>query len=273
MEELLSSVALHRQRGADATPYGGSHTYTVVIPVHGALETMHRGRTVDADRDRAAVFQPDDDVGLRCGDDCTVHAVSVDTGALEDVLEQLLGHAVRRPIDMAASLDLRSPAGRAWTRLVRHLVAPAVLLHPVLERPAQEAVLARLLLAVDHPYREELDAPVHSWAPHPVGRMVDAVEAAPERPFTNAELADEVGLSGRTLQECCQRHLDLSPAEQLRTVRMVRAHQELAHAAGEADVDEVGWHWGFADPGRFVTDYSVRYGVSPWQTQRGPAYA
>jgi AraC-like DNA-binding protein len=273
MQEPMSSVGVRRRRGVDAGSYGETSGYTVVVPLQGALEAVHRGHTVDVDRDRAAVFQPGDDVGVRSADDCAVCAVRVDTDALEDALEHLLGHAVRRPLDLADSFDLRSAAAQAWTQLVRHLASPAVRSHPVLARPAQEAVLTRLLLAVDHPYREELDAPIHSWAPHPVQRMVDAVEAAPERPFTSAELADEVGVMGRALLECCQRHLDVSFGEQLRTVRLGCAHRELAERATPATVAEVAWHWGFAEPRRFVEDYEIRYGAAPWQTMRGPAYA
>jgi len=149
-----------------------------------------------------------------------------------------------------------------------------VLRHPVLADPVQETVAARLLLAVDHPYREELDAPMHSWGPGPVRRMVDGVEAYPRYPFTVAELADVSGVSVRALHESCLRHLDVSPAQQLRSVRLARAYHELAGTeAGQATVAEIASRWGFTNPGRFTADYGKRYGVPPWQTLRGPAYA
>jgi len=50
----------------------------------------------------------------------------------------------------------------------------------------RETEAARLLLAVDHPYREELDAPMHPWGPGPVRRTVEAVEAYPRHSFTVA---------------------------------------------------------------------------------------
>ena len=65
-----------------------------------------------------------------------------------------------------------------------------------------------------------------------------------------------------------------SRREQLRSVRLARAHHELADAeAGQATVAEIASGWGFANPARFTADYGDRYGAPPWQTLRGPAYA
>jgi AraC-like DNA-binding protein len=248
--------------------------YVVTIPVHGAFGAVHRGRALDADPARAVVFQPDGDVDLTSGANCRSYAVWIDMSVVADVLEHLLGHAVHRPVELAATLDLGTAAGRTWTGLIRLLVSVPVLGHPLLTDPVQETVAARLLLAVDHPYREELDAPVHSWGPGPVRRMVDAVEAFPRHPFTVTELADLSGVSVRALHESCLRHLDVSPAQRLRSVRLDRAHHELADAeAGQATVAEIASGWGFANPARFTAYYGDRYGVPPWQTLRGPAYA
>ena len=180
----------------------------------GALGAVHRGRALDADSARAAVFQPDGDVDLHCGAKCVCYAVWIDMSVMADVLEHRLGHAVHRPLELAATLDLSTPAGRTWAGLIRLLVSWPVLRHPLLADRARETVADRLLLAVDHPYREDLDAPDHSWGPGPVKRMVDAVEAFPQYPFTLTELADLSGVSVRALHESCRRDLDVSPAEQ-----------------------------------------------------------
>ena len=277
MDELHPSLTIDETWYAEAMhlrlPDVGTG-YVVTIPVQGAFGALHRGRALDADPARAAVFQPDGDVDLRCGANCGCYAVWIDMSVLVDVLEHRLGHAVHRPFELAATLDLGTVAGRTWTGLIRLLVSVPVLRHPLLADPVQETVAARLLFAVDHPYREELDAPMHSWGPGPVRRMVDAVEAFPRHPFTVTELADLSGVSVRALHESCLRHLDVSPAQQLRGVRLARAHDELADTdVGQATVAEIASGWGFTNPARFNADYGDRYGVPPWQTLRGPAYA
>jgi AraC-like DNA-binding protein len=248
--------------------------YTVALPRSGASEVTHRGRVVGADAATAAVAQPAGDIDVACGDGYSCYSVTIGTSAMTDALEHRLGHPVRRPPELAASLDLRTPAGRAWSGVVRVLVSSPVLDHPVLAAPVQEAVAARLLLAVDHPYRDELDGPVHSWGPGPVRRMVDAIEATPRHPFTLAELSDIAGVSVRALCACCRRHLDALPGERLRAARLVRVHHELVGAdAGWTTVVAVASGWGFADLGRFAADYGDRYREPAWLTLRGPAYA
>ena len=248
--------------------------YTVSIPTSGTTEVTQHGHAVDADVGRAVVAQPAAYVDMACGDGFSCYSVTIGTRAVADALEHRLGHSVSAPPELAETLDLRTPAGQAWARLVRLLCSSPMLRHPVLGAPAEEAVAARLLLAVDHRYRDELDEPVHSWGPGPVRRMVDAIEATPRHPFTLAELSDIAGVSVRTLGACCQRHLDASPGQRLRAVRLARAHNELAEGdAGWTTVVAVASGWGFADQDRFTADYGSRYRVPPWLTLRGPAYA
>jgi AraC-like DNA-binding protein len=248
--------------------------YIVAVPVNGAVEVMHRARTVEADSDRAVVFRPEADIDMSCGEGFSCYAVTIDTTELQNVLERRLGHTVRRPPELAVSLDLTTPAGRAWAGLIRLLVTSPLLRHPLLAAAAQETLVARLLLALDHPYRDELDAPVHSWGPGPVRRMVDVIEAEPRHPFTVAELSDVAGVSVPALRECCRRHRDHSPADELRSVRLTRARRELEQAdAGWSSVAGVASSWGFVNQGRFVDDFGNRYHEPPWLTLRGPAYA
>jgi AraC-like DNA-binding protein len=260
---------------------GGTHLrtpetddYTVAVPTHGASGVMHRGQEIDADVAHAAVTRPDAGTDVIGSDGYAVYSVTIGSGAVADVLEHRLGHSVQRAPDLATTLDLRTPAGHAWSELVRLLVTSPLLRHPVLAAPIQEAVTARLLFAVDHRYRDELDGPVASWGPGPVRRMVDAIEASPRHPYTLGELSDIAGVSVRALGACCRRHLDASPWQQLSSVRMASAHRELEDGdPGYTSVVAIASGWGFPDADRFNDDYGHRYGVPAWLTLRGPAYA
>ena len=110
------------------------------------------------------MFQPDGDVDLHCGANCVCYAVWIDMSVMADVLEHRLGHAVHRPLELAATLDLSTPAGRTWAGLIRLLVSWPVLRHPLLADPVRETVADRLLLASTGPYLEELDAPTTGGA-------------------------------------------------------------------------------------------------------------
>jgi AraC-like DNA-binding protein len=120
-------------------------------------------------------------------------------------------------------------------RCVIDAAAPGGLLtNPVIAEPLQEALLAGLLRAIDHQYREALEEPVRSWGPGTVRRSIDTIEAFPQRPLTTAALAADAGVSVRVLEECWRRHRGVRPIRYLYEVRVARAHVDLQeHARGD----------------------------------------
>lgn len=139
--------------------------------------------------------------------------------------------------------------------------------------PLQDALLVGLLHLTDHPERDALDAPVRSWGPRAIRECLDLVEAHPELPLTSASLAARAGLSSLALQGCWRRHRDVLPRDDVERVRMTRAHRDLeAHRSGETTMAAVARSWGFS-PRTFPAAYAARFGRSPAQTLRGPAFA
>ncbi len=252
--------------------------YVVGLPVRGPVHADHRGRELDLGPGRAAVFGPVAEAAVATGDRFDVVLVHIRSAALEDALEALLGRPVRRPLPLPATMALDTDAGRALTaaiRLVAHAVpdAASVLVNPISAEPLQERLLVGLLLAFDHPDREALDGRVPTWGPRTVRRCVDLIEAHPEWPLTLADLAAGAGLSIRSLEGCWVRHRDRPPADDIERVRIDRAHRDLeSHRPGETTVAEVAAAWGFR-PQPFVAAYRARFGRSPAETLRGPAFA
>ncbi|NMH99791.1 AraC family transcriptional regulator [Pseudonocardia acidicola] len=253
--------------------------YAVSLPLQGAMQAGHRGREMEVAPGQAAAFQPVGGIDIITDSDYDFLVVRIDAGVLEDTLEDQLGHSVQRPLQLAPTMDLETAAGRVWAGLVRLVLDGAppgggLMDNPTIAEPLQESLLVSLLQTIDHPYREELEAPMHTWAPGPVRRTVDLIEAFPEIPFTVADLAHDEGLSVRALQQGWLRHLGVRPTHYLQRVRLGRAHLELQqYAPGETTVVGTAYQWGFPNPARFVDAYGKRYGLPPAQTLRGPAYA
>jgi transcriptional regulator GlxA family with amidase domain len=85
--------------------------------------------------------------------------------------------------------------------------------------------------------------------------------------LTIADIAAAVHFTLRTLQLTFRRHLDSTPTEYLRRIRMHRAHIDLC-AADPAiyNVINIAVRWGFAHAGRFAREYKMRYGQNPSAT-------
>lgn len=78
------------------------------------------------------------------------------------------------------------------------------------------------------------------------------------------DVADAVRLTPRAVQYVFRQHLNTTPTEYLRRVRLHRAHQELKTSDRSATtVSEVAQRWGFAHTGRFAALYRQTYGLSP----------
>ena len=243
------------------------------IATEGTLLARQRGQLVQVDPNRGAVFQATGDVAMTTSDDYSCLAVKIAPGALEGALEAILGRPVTQPLALSPMIDLRTHAGAGWARLVRLLVDEAgptgMASSEIVAAPLREAVLHGLLQAVDHPYRDALDAPAPSFGPAALRRVVDAVEADPTRALTLTDMARIAAVSVRTLQELYRRHLDTTPTEHLRRARLARAHQQLQTSdPTETTVSAIARHSGFVHLGRFAEAYRARYDEQPSATLR-----
>lgn len=162
--------------------------------------------------------------------------------------------------------------GRSWLDTLRLLLSeldnPDGLVHrsgrhrDYLER----LLIGGLVLAQQHDYQDKLREPRPPARPRTVKRVIDAVQAAPEKPWPLSAMARQADVSARRLQQGFREHLGMAPTSYLRTVRLDRAHRDLA--TGASSVSEVAYRWGFTNLGRFALAYRERFGSAPSQTSR-----
>ncbi|MFD7324499.1 AraC family transcriptional regulator [Streptomyces sp. NPDC059875] len=263
--------------GADVRMrFGELGAFHVNAPLSGTMEMRQGGRApVVATATEAVVLDPSGDTFLdRWSGDCRTVSVKIGAAALHDRLERLLGRPPRGALAFEPRLDISRGPGLSWARLAGQvareaLAGDSLAHHELVALPLQEALLNGLLLAAEHPWREELAHPKEPLRPAPVKRAMDAVRDRPEHPFTTTELAGLARVGVRRLQESFREYLGMSPMAYVREVRLERVHEELRSGGpGELSVSEVAWRWGFAHHGRFAAQYRTRFGETPSQTLR-----
>ncbi|XTP34848.1 helix-turn-helix transcriptional regulator [Mycobacterium sp. TJFP1] len=177
---------------------------------------------------------------------------------------RLLGH---RPVSAEAQRQLDSAI--EYLRTVVHCEGPA----PTrLVASTTASMLAAVVLstfptnaATEPTALDRIDA-----KPPLLRRAVAYIESNADTDIALADVAGSVHVTPRALQYMFRKHLDMTPMEYLRRVRMDHAHRELVQAdPGTTTVQIVSARWGFAHTGRFAAMYREAYGRNPSDTLRG----
>jgi AraC-like DNA-binding protein len=89
-----------------------------------------------------------------------------------------------------------------------------------------------------------------------------------------AEVCSAIGVSERTLRDCCRELLAMSPIRYARLRRMQMARDALMHAnPAISTVTRIASHFGFSELGRFSVNYRALFGEGPSVTLRRPSHA
>lgn len=100
-------------------------------------------------------------------------------------------------------------------------------------------------------------------------RALEYVHEHAREPIGTPEIAAAAGLSPRGLQQSLRRHLDQTPGELLRGVRLDGARTDLLRGDRDAlSVADVARAWGFGHLGRFSATYRARFGELPSESLR-----
>jgi AraC-like DNA-binding protein len=101
-------------------------------------------------------------------------------------------------------------------------------------------------------------------------RALEFVHEHAREAIGTPDIAAAAGLSPRGLQQSLRRHLDQTPGELLRGVRLDGARTDLVGSAlDETTVAEIARTWGFGHLGRFSATYRSRFGELPSESLRG----
>ncbi|WP_076258652.1 helix-turn-helix transcriptional regulator [Intrasporangium flavum] len=178
------------------------------------------------------------------------------------------------PVRLLDHRPLTARRGRALSEAIedaaRALAHPATAEHALSRQAVSHAVATAVLHAFPttadiSPTVADREDAASSTA---LSRALDHIEAHAADPLTLAELADAAGVTPRALQQAFRRHLETTPSEYLRRVRLDRARRDLS--LGQRDdgttVTDVAMRWGFYHQGRFAAAYRRRFGEAPHET-------
>ena len=191
-----------------------------------------------------------------------------------------LGHALDEPLEFEPELQLDTPAGQYFLRLVKLFAEELTLArldgcaHPLANAHVAEHFASTLLNALLYGQQsnisEALGRPETAAAPHFVRRVEDYIRRHHAEPLTIEKLAGVAGVSTRTLFAGFRDFRRVSPMTYLKSLRLDKARQALqsGEVGGVAGVTKVALDNGFSHLGRFAKHYRSRFGELPSATAR-----
>ncbi len=262
-----------------AVPQGLEEFHLVQLPLTGRA-TMEVGNALIQSSPDVATLPPlDRPFTMRWAAETPTLIVYVRRDRLTDAARALYGVDDAERLRLGLHMQMGTRAGEDFMRsLLEH--------HDALEaggpegsytrRLTAELLVARLLQAVPN----SASSALATWQPAETGagargdalvrRFQAAVDAGVESGAGVLDIAGELGVPLRTLQEHVRRATGGTPLAMLREARLRRARELLVSADPTRDtVTAIAERCGFGHLGRFASEYRARFGETPARTLRG----
>jgi AraC-like DNA-binding protein len=251
------------------------NAYQVNFPLFGKVLFSQGKRVVAGNPKMAAIHGPVEATSIQgWSEPAQMLGLKIPTSLMHQELEALLGRSPKRPLAFEGSFDLSSHRGREWRSAVELLVASmrnpdSLLSTPLMARAAVEYSVRGLLLSAPNNFSEELAGAAEASGSAAVRRAVDFMEANAHLPLTLESVASDACVSPRALQQGFRKHLDSTPMEHLRSIRLRKVRSDLLSGTASTRINEVAARWGFPHAGRFAIHYAKTFGEHPSQTLKG----
>lgn len=245
--------------------------YIVQFCVEGGGQTRYGKQAVDlAPGGAAAVVSPGERPGWTFGDDFAHFIVKIDQSTLEEYLRAVTGHE-GNDLEFEPSASPDGDFAAPLLRLTRFIVSEldrsdTLLRSPLILADFQSAVLNGMLTRQPHNLRRLWSASTAMPGSSHVRKAEEFVAANLDQPLRMSAIADEVGISLRSLQKAFRHQRGQTLTQFLHLARLDLARKRLLAGLPGATVSSVALGCGFAHFGKFAAYYRRRFGETPSDT-------
>lgn len=205
---------------------------------------------------------------IHCGFNYGTLNINIDAQALETHLRALTCRTIRDALRFDVPIDFLSPAGATVQRIALafcHEVGRADG-SPLMIAALRDAFFTSLLTCVPHNHCASLNPRPKILTPGCLRKAEEFVIGHLDKPITLTSIAEELGVSVRSLQTAFRAHRGQSPMQFLREQRLELARQRLLQAEPGMTVAAIATAAGMDHLGRFSVEYKKRFGENPSQT-------
>ena len=261
------SIFESRWEGATRIRTAEVQRYSLLVPASGGGELRLGSAALDLTHGHAvAVISSGTAVEVRLRPHLHVLNIGIEPSEVQRHFGLLSGEGPPHPPRFTPRIDPR--AGRFLSHLAwaLHSEVEAADSDPGLVSSMREGLLSCLLRRQPHDLSALLSAPPRRLAPSSVLRAEEYLEAHLDAPVTVGEVAEEIGVSVRSLQQAFKSFRGVTPMAFLRERRLVRARQLLLTGGPTTTVAGAARSVAMPHLGRFAGEYRERYGENPSET-------
>ncbi|MFL6085564.1 MAG: helix-turn-helix transcriptional regulator [Mycobacterium sp.] len=240
----------------------------------GRLQGRCDGMTAEAGAGEITLMSQPDLPHESSADELCVTSVLMDPGFVASVAVGVPAVDTMPAIRFSSFRPIDAVAGQRWKDSVG-FVKNSVLAEDATATPLVIGQAARLLAAVTlstFPNPVTAKPTPHDRNDHQpalLRRAIEFMDGNVANDIGLADIADAVHVTPRAVQYMFRRHLDTTPLQYLRRLRLHYAHSELVAADRmQETVTGIAVRWGFVHTGRFAVLYRQHYGQSPHTTLR-----
>ncbi|GEL19891.1 AraC family transcriptional regulator [Pseudonocardia asaccharolytica] len=255
-------------------PSMGSY-FAVHMPTNGRAVCMQDGRTFEANPIRALVTSPGMPLTMRFDHDSPQLVIRIEQAALERHLTRMLGGSLSRPIVFEPEMNLAADAAMRWHGAIQLLHTEVYYEGSLVQRgqgigALEELVMSSLLLLQPSNHLAQLTGETEQPGRRVVRAALDYIEEHLGERITMSDIAKNVHMSVRAVQQGFREELGTTPTVYLRDRRLERARADLTDAepSDGVTVTDIAERWGFSHLGSFAALYRKRWGESPSETLR-----
>lgn len=180
---------------------GPTGFFAVQIPYYGRCRVNSGGEEVLVDETIAMIASPTRPVTADMCPGCTPITLRIERDAVEQALSTTLAHQqLDKPLEFASRIDLNLGSMRTWSEIVNVLIndlerGGVIAQHSLAGTNMENLLVNGLLQSQPHNYTSLLQMPARTIGAQAARRVLDFIEAYPERPLTTQSLAREAGVS------------------------------------------------------------------------------
>ena len=272
--EIAPTQIVDIQYGAEVWIDAGELTthFLVHAAIEGVSDVWHKGVQGTMGPDNLHISSPGGPVRCHMTPACRHLTVRIAYSAFEDYLTKVMNIPVTRPLVFYPDREYGHELPTVWRNLLAHLIdqtalAPSLMSNSRTQRQYSMLMIEMLLSNYANSYSDQIALYGNDTSPWHVRRARDIIHEAFDDSISVTDLAGQVGVSVRSLQNGFRQFLGLTPAEYIRRYRLEKLHRGLLESDTDS-VTELMLECGIVNFGRYAQYYRHQYGCRPSETLR-----